>query len=180
MARKISQAQRVAAEQSQRSAKVPDIVETRYRLQPEDLTYVRRMQIRAVTSQGIESVTPLLHLDGAPKPLALTPDDIRTLVLLTGSPVYNEWPGHEVELRIVRRGDRHVIGIFAPGTRVVDEPLVQAPPPRRRLSTAVLFLLFLAAAALSVYLVEQGPALWTSLQESWPEIQESMQSFLGR
>ncbi len=171
MATKSSQAQRIAAEAAQPRADAQrarsEIMATAYRLQPDDLPngfYTGK--IHAITTQGVETVTPLVHLEGLARPLALDAEDVATLVRMSGSPFTSEWIGRTVEARAVRIDGQRVVRLYAPGaaTLPIDRPA--APAPRRRgLRTVVGFLLILVLALLAVYLVEQGPALWTLLQD---------------
>lgn len=171
MSTKQSQAQRIAAEAAQPGADARrprgDAVATAYRLQPDDLpdgSFTGK--IHAITTQGIEALTTLAHMERLAKPLALSAEDVATLVRMSGSPFTSEWIGRTVEVRAVHLEGQRTLRLYAPGeaTPPVDRPA--RPAPRRRgLRTAVGFVLVLALALLAVYLVEQGPALWTLLQD---------------
>lgn len=171
MSTKSSQAERIAAESAQprvdtRRAR-GDAITAAYRLQPDDLPeglYTGR--VHAITTQGVEALTPLAHLEGLTKPLALGAEDVATLMRVSGSPFTSDWIGARVDVRVVRIDGRRVVRLYAPGESAppVDRPA--RPKPRRRgLRSALGFVLILALALLAVYLVEQGPALWTLLQD---------------
>ncbi|HRW48034.1 MAG: hypothetical protein M9936_20615 [Caldilinea sp.] len=171
MSTKSTQAERIAAEAAQprADARRPrgDVIATAYRLQPDDLPEgLYTGKIHAITTQGVEALTPLAHLEGLAKPLALEAEDVTTLVRTSGSPFTSDWIGCKVDVRVVRIDDRRVVRLYAPGEPAppVDRPA--RPKPRRRgLRSALGFVLILALALLAVYLVEQGPALWTLLQD---------------
>ncbi len=171
MSTKSSQAERIAAEAAQprvdtRRAR-GDAITTAYRLQPDDLPEgLHTGKIHAITTQGVEALTPLAHLEGLTKPLALAAGDVATLMRVSGSPFTSDWIGVKVDVRVVRMDDRRVVRLYAPGEPAppVDRPA--RPKPRRRgFRSALGIVLILTLALLAVYLVEQGPALWTLLQD---------------
>ncbi len=171
MATKHSQAQRLAAEAAQpqpyaRGTRGGSITGA-YRMQPDDLPGGRYLgTIHGVITQGVEALTPLAHIAGLARPLALAPEDVDALVRLSGSPFASDWVGRKVEVRAVRIDGQRVVRLYAPGAAAlpVDQP-VRPAPPRRGLRTALGFILILALGLLGVYLVEQGPALWSLLQD---------------
>jgi len=171
MSTKSSQAQRLAAEAAQPQTYArgerSEIITSAYRMQPADLPAGEYLgTIHGVTTQGVEALTPLAHIEGLAKPLALAPEDVAVLVRLSGSPFASDWVGRKVELRVVRVDGQRVVRLYVPGSAAlpVDQP--PKPAPRRRgLRTALGFVVILALALLAVYLVEQGPALWSLLQD---------------
>lgn len=171
MSTKSSQAQRLASEAAQPQPYVRGersaAITSAYRLQPDDLPVGQHLAtIRGVTTQGVETLTPLAHIEGLTLPLALAPEDVDALVRMSGSPFASDWVGRKVELRVVRVDGQRIVRLYAPGAAgpPIDRP--PRPAPRRRgLRTALGFVLILALALLAVYLVEQGPALWTLLQD---------------
>ena len=171
MSTKSTQAQRIAAEAAQMRGDEHKarghVAVAAYRLQANDLPEgFTTAKIHAITAQGVEALTPLAHMEGIAKPLALDAEDVNTLMRMSGSPFTADWIGRTVEVRTVRRNGPHVLRPYAPGAP--PPPVVQPAPPaprRRGLRSAVGFVLILGLALLAVYLVEQGPALWTLLQD---------------
>ncbi|HXF61764.1 MAG TPA: hypothetical protein VNK95_09105, partial [Caldilineaceae bacterium] len=75
-------------------------VDEKYRLQPADLQgWPRRVVIANVTFQGIEEARPVLHFAGQTKRLALSAEQTRQLIALTGSAQFSDWIGRAVVLR---------------------------------------------------------------------------------
>ncbi|MBP8293363.1 MAG: hypothetical protein KAX65_11360, partial [Caldilineaceae bacterium] len=75
------QADRLDAERKHAPPASPRVVEQRYRLQPADLPAAGlTAEVTHVSRQGVETVTPVLHLRGAPKPLLLDEENIRRMI----------------------------------------------------------------------------------------------------
>lgn len=174
MANKITQSQRIAAEAAHTpssdvvSGRAVAIVD-RYRLQPDDLPGGRVAgRIHGVSTQGVEALTSLAYIEGVTKPLALSGEDVERLVRMTGSPFASDWIGCKVEVRVVRSDGRREVRLFAPGMAgpPVDTPARPKGKRRRSLWTALAFLVIVLAALLLVYGVEQGPALWSLVEQS--------------
>ncbi len=173
MADKTTQSARIAAEMANTPSRAAvsgraSAIADRYRLAPEELPGGRLVgRIQGIATQGVEALTTLAHIEGALKPLALGADDVEVLVRLTGSPFASDWVGVRVEARAVRIDGVRMVRLFAPGASgpPVDVPETPRPSRRKNIITALGILLIIAVALLAVYLVEQGPALWTLLQD---------------
>lgn len=148
------QADRLDAERKHAPPASPRVVEQRYRLQPADLPAAGlTAEVTHVSRQGVETVTPVLHLRGAPKPLLLDEENIRRMIAVAGSPLPAAWTGRAVALRIVGEAGQPAIRIFGPDASGADTAL-----PRRASGgnwrTALLLLLVLLLAFGAIYLVE--------------------------
>jgi len=175
MADKRTQSTRLAAETAHTPAhykgggRAVEVV-ARYRLQPDDLPGGEwEGRIHSVNTQGVEALTPLVFVEGLAKPLALSDDDVQTLVRMTDSPFAGTWIGHKVVVRAVRIEGQRVLRLYAPGAAglPVDVPLL--PRPKRRKRSWLALSLLLALIALSVWLVyavEQRALLWAFLQQA--------------
>lgn len=175
MADKRTQSARFAAERAHTpmhdrvSGRAVEVV-AHYRLQPDDLPGGQwEGRIHSVSTQGVETLTPLVFVEGLTKPLALSDDDVQTLMRMTDSPFAGEWVGRRVVLRAVRSDGARVLRLYAPGAAglPVDVPLL--PRPKRRKRSWLALSLLLALIALSVWLVyavEQRALLWAFLQQA--------------
>lgn len=178
MAEKLSQSVRIAAEAAQappaelHRSRAPAIV-ARYRLQPEDLPTGRHAgRIHSINTQGVEALTSLAFIEGLAKPIALDDAAVQMLVRMTDSPFAGDWIGCMVEVRAVRsdgvRSDGvRSVRLYAPGAAAlpVDAPARPHPGRWRAWLTAFAFLLLVVAAVALVLWVEQGAALWASLEQ---------------
>lgn len=161
MAKTTSQATRLEAEH--KHAPYPPaparIVETRYRLQPADLPAAGlQATVKRVTRQGVEHVTPVLHLDGAPKPFLLDDENIRRMSALAGSPLHAAWIGVALTLVAASEEGQPAIRIF--GTGAAPAPPRQPRTVRSQWRAVLLFLLLLGLAFGAVFLVENWGRLW--------------------
>lgn len=142
----------------------------RYRLQPDDLPGGEwEGRVHSVNTQGVEALTPLIYIEGLAKPLALSSDDVQTLVRMTGSPFAGDWIGCKVVVRAVRIDAQRVVRLYAPGMAGLPVDLPTVPRPRRRRRAWLALSLLLVLIALSVWLVyavEQRALLWAFLQQA--------------
>ena len=148
------QADRLDAERKHAPPPSPRVVEQRYRLQPADLPAAGlTAEVTHVSRQGVETVMPVLHLRGAPKPLLLDEENIRRMIAVAGSPLPAAWTGRAVALRIVGEAGQPVIRIFGPDASGADtvQPR-RAPGGTWRAALLLLLVLLLAFGA--IYLVE--------------------------
>ena len=153
------QADRLDAERKHAPPASPRVVEQRYRLQPADLPAAGlTAEVTHVSRQGVETVTPVLHLRGAPKPLLLDKENIRRMIAVAGSPLPAAWTGRAVALRIVGEAGQPVIRIFGPDASGADTGGADTVQPRRAPGgtrrAALLLLLVLLLAFGAIYLVE--------------------------
>jgi hypothetical protein len=101
MPKATQQAQRLDTERKHAASPPARVVEQRYRLQPADLpTTGLQGAVTRITRQGVETVTPVLHLRGAPRPLLLDDENVRRMVAVAGSPLQGDWVGVTVLLRV--------------------------------------------------------------------------------
>jgi len=175
MTDKRTQAVRLAAEATHTpahaavSGRAVSVIE-RYRLQPDDLPGGEwEGRIHSVNTQGVEALTPLVFIEGLAKPLALSADDMQTLLRMTDSPFASDWIGCKVVVRAVRINAQRVLRLYAPGMAGLPVDLPAAPRPRRRRRAWLALSLLLTLIALSVWLVyavEQRTLLWAFLQQA--------------
>ncbi|HAJ37598.1 MAG TPA: hypothetical protein DCL15_18170 [Chloroflexi bacterium] len=175
MTDKRTQALRLAAEsthtpaRSAISGRAVSVIE-RYRLQPDDLPGGEwEGRIHSVNTQGVEALTPLAFIEGLAKPMALSDEDMHTLLRMTDSPFANDWIGCKVVVRAVRIDAQRVLRLYAPGMvgLPVDIPVAASRPRHRRPWLAVSLLLALIALSVwLVYAVEQRTLLWAFLQQA--------------
>ncbi len=154
MPKATQQADRLDAERKHAPPASPRVVEQRYRLQPADLPAAGlATSVTTVTRQGVEAVTPVLHLRGVTKPFLLDGENIRRMTAVAGSPLPTAWTGKAVALRIVSEAGQPVIRIFGPDTSGAETlPTRRAPGGHWRAALLLLLVLLLAFGA--VYLVE--------------------------
>lgn len=176
MSRTLSQAERVAAERSLQQYIEPNLAERQFRLQAADFADMpaggHTLVVRAVGTQGVERLAPVLHFEGLAKPLVLDPVDVTAMARLTGSPLWSDWMGKAIPLHIAYEdGQRHVrIGHPTPAQRaaVLADPERLAKARRaiwRRVRVALMIALLVVLAIVAVYLVENGPTLIATLRQ---------------
>ena len=155
MPKATQQAQRLDTERKHAAAAPARVVEQRYRLQPADLPATGlQAEVTRITRQGVEAVTPVLHLRGAPRPLLLDEENVRRMAAVAGSPLQGDWIGVTVMLRVDNTAGTPTIRIDAPDAAVATSAL---RPPASQWRAALLLLAVLALAFGAVYLVEN----WT-------------------
>lgn len=133
-------------------------VQTRYRLNPKDITAARvAVTIQNVSYQGLEDLNPVLHLAEYPgKPLVLNRQQCAELSKVTQSALPAAWIGRVIVLQVQNQADPPVIGITAPQQQPV--PIVTSRPRANhygKLWSILLLFLILAAAFGAVYLLER-------------------------
>lgn len=92
------------------------VVDKRYRLQSVDLGDApQRTIIRAISFQGLEELTPVLHFEGLPgKHLALNSAQRQELIRMMHSSLCSDWVGRPVELRPDRTDNESTVHLLAP------------------------------------------------------------------
>jgi hypothetical protein len=91
-----------------------EIVDENYRLQVNDLFgEVREVAISNVSYQGLEELTPVLHFHGGHKRMVLSAIQVRDLIILTGTPLPEQWIGYRLFLTPLTIGDEQQIAIRA-------------------------------------------------------------------
>lgn len=89
-----------------------DIVDERYRLHAADLDGLPiAAVISNVTYQGVEELSPVLHLEGFQKRLVLSKAQSQDLMRITGSAIFSDWIGQRIELRPIKAGRESFIAI---------------------------------------------------------------------
>ena len=153
------------------------IVDLRYRLQPADIGQrVLRLTINNISVQGVEDLRPVLHFAEFPtKRLVLDSDQRRALIQMTGSVLFADWVGHQVDLSTGMGSVVHddqgeiaqeqpVIVLGAPGQVKAGRRanVGSVSTSGRWTSWLLLFVILLAFAA--AYLLENSDALWQLLE----------------
>lgn len=129
----------------------------RYRLNPSDLPARNvPVTISRVSYQGLEQLTPVLHLAEFPtKPLALNRQQCAALIEVTQSTMAENWIGQIILLRLEPKVTPPVIVIAAPLPTQTPLAVAQRRPALTgRFWSTLLLLLVLAAAFGAVYLLE--------------------------
>ena len=148
------QANRLDAERKHAPPAPARVVEQRYRLQPADLPAAGlETSVTTVTRQGVEAVTPVLHLRDVARPFLLDGENIQRMAAIAGSPLATDWTGAAVALRVVDEDGRQVIRIFAPGAGSAMRTPTRRPHGGRWRALLLLLLVLLLAFG-AVYLVE--------------------------
>jgi hypothetical protein len=131
------------------------VVDQRYRLQAPDLGGIpQRVIIGAISFQGLEELTPVLHFEGLPnKHLVLNSAQRQELIRLMHSSLCSDWVGRPVELRAIQVDQAAPIVLAAPTTpQVLHERMAHPRKRGRALSSswwmALVLLLMLAALLL--------------------------------
>jgi hypothetical protein len=142
------------------------VVDERYRLLPADLNgRPRQVMIKAVTFEGVEQFTPLLHFEGVARPLALDPAQRIDMAALAHSTLTADWVGVALVICPVRGDEGETIALLpldAGGRRAPEPgwtPRRDVPGPRRSLRPVLLLLALLALAFAAAYLVENLDSL---------------------
>jgi hypothetical protein len=157
MPKATQQSQRLDTERKHAASPPARVVEQRYRLQPADLpTTGLQGAVTRITRQGVETVTPVLHLRGAPRPLLMDDENIHRMVAVAGSPLHSDWVGVTVLLRVETVAGIPAIRICAPDAAPATSAL-RLRPPLRQWRAALLLLAVVTLAFGAVYLVEN----WT-------------------
>ena len=96
------------------SMSISPVIDTRYRLGPRDIGRQDRMvTIQNVSWQGLEILTPLLHLREFPtKRLMLEKVQQQELIRITGSPRAEDWIGHTLLLAVRSDQDQLRIHLY--------------------------------------------------------------------
>jgi hypothetical protein len=143
-----------------------EIIDQRYRLQPEDLAGApRRLVVANVTLQGLEEMVPTLHFEGQEKRLPLSAEQSRALTELTGTPVLRDWIGATVILAPTRSTDGAGIRILSP-TVARRAGAIPAPVDQERRNWRMaLITVGVLITASSVYLLVNLDAVLAALQQ---------------
>ncbi len=153
------------------------IVDLRYRLQAADIGQrVLRLTINNISVQGVEDLRPVLHFAEFPtKRLVLDRDQRQALIQMTGSMLFDDWVGQQIDLStVMRRAAQHVEGepLLEQLVIVLSGP-GRAKPGRRPHSvsiskssrwTSLLLLIVISLAFAAAYLLENSDTLWHLLE----------------
>lgn len=95
-----------------------DIVDAKYRIHAADLQGQEREWVVAnVSYQGLEDMSPVLHIEGSAKRLVLDSEQSRQMMQLTRTAMPDEWIGARIRVSPVQKPGSETIAI-----RSVDLP----------------------------------------------------------
>ncbi len=151
-----------------RSMSISPVIDTRYRLGPRDIGRQDRVvTIQNVSWQGLETLTPLLHLREFPtKRLMLEKVQQQEISQITGSLRAEDWIGHTLLLAVRSDQDQLRIHLYPMqiipaqnhfGRRSGRSSTVQVPQSMR---ATLILLLILLLLFLLVPLIDQSDMLW--------------------
>jgi len=153
------------------------IVDLRYRLQPADIgPRGLRLTINNISVQGVEDLRPVLHFAEFPtKRLVLDRDQRQALIQMTGSVLFADWVGRQVELSTEMGGVTHaapgeadpeppVIVLGAPGQVKAGRRAKPGPVSMHGRWTSLLLLIVILLTFAAVYFLENSDALWQLLE----------------
>ncbi len=145
---------------------ISDTIDIRYRLQPADLGgNPRSVLVRAVTLQGVETLTPLVHFEGLARPLALDLNQRIQIAEIARSHLLVDWIGLPLVLRPERMKGLETIRLVGTAEQaggavpVTSTNWVKQRARRRRLTQVLVVLLLLIAAYLAIAYIETLPTL---------------------
>jgi len=141
------------------------IMDERYRLKPADIgRAILRVTIKNVSLQGVEYLSPVLHLAEFPqKRLVIDRAQCQVLIRLTGSLLSADWIGQQIDLQMSTHEGQTNIAISAPQTeRQLLHP-AQSPKhatARHQLGPSLLLLSLLLIIFSAAYVLDNGGAVW--------------------
>lgn len=140
------------------------VVDERYRLSVADLNgRPRQVMIKAVTFEGVEQFTPLLHFEGVARPLALDPEQRIQMAGIARSTLTADWVGVALVMRPARGNEGETIALLPLDASGRNAPRALPPdsmadrvaqPAQRSLRPLLILLALLALAFAAAYLVE--------------------------
>jgi len=141
------------------------IIDDRYRLKPADIgRAILRVTIRNVSLQGVETLCPVLHLGEFPnKRLVIDSTQCQVLIRLTGSPLFTDWIGQQIDLKTITDEGQAKITVSAPQAEKWLWPSAPSPAratPRHQLGPSLLLLSLLLLIFSAAYALDNGSALW--------------------
>jgi hypothetical protein len=141
------------------------IIDERYRLKPTDIGYATlRVTIKNVSLQGVEHLSPVLHLGEFPnKRLVIDSTQCQVLIRLTGSPLFVDWIGQEIDLKTNMHEGQTDITISAPQTENNLHHPTRWPKrttARHQLGPSLLLLGLLLLIFSAAYALDNGGAVW--------------------
>ncbi len=150
------------------SMSISPVIDTLYRLGPRDIGRGDRVvTIQNVSWQGLETLTPLLHLREFPtKRLVLEKVQQQEIIHITGSPRAEDWIGHTLLLAV--RSDQDQLRIHLYPLQMIPtkqrfsgsserSSTIQVPQSMR---ATLILLLILLLLFLLVPLIDQSDILW--------------------
>lgn len=144
---------------------ISTLIDRRHRLTPRDLGHRDHLvTIRNVSWQGLETLTPLLHLQEFPtKWFALDAEQHQTIVRLLGTHHTDDWIGCQLFIAAQSDRDQLRIYLFAPqepsqrGHKALIPQEIHIP---ESISATFILLLILFALFLLVALLDQSDGFW--------------------
>ena len=147
-------------------------VDANYRLQPADLQGIARQVVIAnVTFQGVEKLSPVLHIEGQSKRLLLSSEQVTQMVEITGTSIFPQWIGVPVILQPKKSQGQTTILIKAVTSRQRGQPMPIFIHEEKRGWRLALIVVGSLLTASSVYAALNITTLLTVIQEVrdyWP------------
>jgi hypothetical protein len=139
------------------------IVDNRYRLTSADLNgRPRQVVVKAVTMEGVEIMTPVLHFEGVARPLALGLAQRTDMALIARSTLTTDWVGVSLVLLPSKADGQEIISLQSIDARRATPYSAWKPrqdKPTRSLRGALVLVLLVVIAFLGVYVVESTELL---------------------
>ena len=144
---------------------ISPVIDDGYRLKPADVgRATMRVTINNVSLQGVEELSPVLHLVEFPtKRLVIDGAQGQVLMQLTGSPLLTDWIGQQIDLKTSTDEGESTILIQAP--QAESWPWKQTSPPKHESDpgnrwTSLLLLVVLIVIFGAAYALDNGDAVW--------------------
>ncbi|MCX6047886.1 MAG: hypothetical protein NT075_22530 [Chloroflexi bacterium] len=149
------------------------LVDEHYTLKPVDVGRAPlRVTINNVSLQGVEEISPVLHLNEFPtKRLVIDSTQSQTLIQMTGSPLFASWIGHKIDLKVVTQAGLTHIVLSAPQPENWLWPRTSTALPdrtRRQYGPSILLFIVLLFIFSAAYLLDNGDAIWQFLKNFIP------------
>jgi hypothetical protein len=149
------------------------LVDEHYSLKPTDVGRATfRVTIKNVSLQGVEELSPVLHLNEFPnKRLVIDRIQCQALIRLTGSPLFTGWIGQQIDLTTVTNAGRTAIVIGAPQPENWLWNRASAPANdgvRSQWWTSLLLFIILVLIFSAVYVLDNGDTVWQFWKNFFP------------
>lgn len=149
------------------------LVDELYTLRPVDVGHAPlRVTINNVSLQGVEEISPVLHLNEFPtKRLVIDSTQSQTLIQMTGSPLFASWIGQKIELTTVTQAGLTNIVLSAPQPENWLWHRTNSAAPdgtRRQYGASILLFVVLILIFSAAYLLDNGDAIWQFLKNFIP------------
>ena len=153
------------ANESLANESLSPIIDEHYRLKPADIgRALLRVTIKNVSLQGVEQLRPVLHLGEFPnKRLVIDRTQCQVLIRLTGSPLFVDWIGQEIDLKMSIHEGQTDITISAPQAENRLWHPAQSPKratARHQLGPSLLLFSVILLIFSAAYALDNGGAVW--------------------